>query len=162
MRVTVKSAIAPPSKATTAEAVSTSPQDLERQGEDAAADGADGNGLCAPEHPPDEVDVVDAAVEEDAARGRREADEKPAGVDRVFGDAADGEDLSEFARLDPAPGLRIGRIEPAHEADHHDLAWALGRDGDDVVTVRRVERQGLFAEDVLSGANGSDRLIGVQ
>ena len=86
----------------------------------------------------------------------------PLGIDGVLRDAADGEDLAELARVDPALGFRIGRIEAAHEADHHDLAGVLGRDGDARSQSRGVERQGFFAEDVLSGANRSDRLIGVQ
>ena len=116
----------------------------------------------AAEHPPDEVDVVNAAVEEDAAGSRREADEEAVRVDGVFGDATNGEHLAELACIDKAFGLGVGGIEPPHEADHHDLSGTSGRFRDGAVAIGGIERQRFLAEHMLAGPDAVDHLVGVQ
>ena len=96
---------------------------------------------------------MDAAVKEDAARRRRKANEEAVGVDGIFRDAADREDLPQFAGVDPALGFRVGRIEAPHEADHHHLTGVIGGGGDRPVAIARIERQRFLAEYVLARAD---------
>ncbi len=61
-----------------------------------------------------------------------------------------------------ALGFRVGRIEAAHEADHHHLTGTVGGGGDRPVAIGRLERQGFLAEHVFARVDRGDHLIGVK
>ena len=70
--------------------------------------------------------------------------------------------FADLPRLDLVVGVAIARIEAAAVADHHLQLRMLRRLGIDALAVGELERQRLFAEDVLAGLQRLDDLLGVQ
>jgi hypothetical protein len=60
---------------------------------------------------------------------------------------------AQLAGVNPALGLRVGRIEAPHEADHRHLTGVVGRGGDRAVAIGRVERQGFLAGYLFAGVD---------
>jgi len=95
--------------------------------------------------PADEVDVVDAHVEELAATPFGEFEGALDRGDRVDGVAADHDYAADFTAVDAGFGIEIGGVETAHETEHEDLV--------------RIGFDGLFRESALSDV-GTERLFG--
>jgi len=92
--------------------------------------------------PADEVDVVDAHVEELAATPFGEFEGALDRGDRVDGVAADHDYAADFTAVDAGFGIEIGGVETAHETEHEDLV--------------RIGFDGLFRESALSDV-GTER-----
>ena len=105
---------------------------------------------------------MDAAVHEDAARGRREAHEEALRIVAVAGLRAHQKGTTDAARLDVLGGAAVAGVEAAHEADHRDLLRMLGRDRQHPLAVLDIEGQRLLDEDMLARAQRRDALVGVQ
>ncbi|ABA49379.1 hypothetical protein BURPS1710b_1837 [Burkholderia pseudomallei 1710b] len=114
------------------------------------------------EQPSCDVDVVHGAIEEDAARARREAHEKALGIVPVAGLRAHEERPADLARRDARVRVAIARIEAAHETDRRDEMRPRARLGEHPLAFAEIERQRFLAEHVLARAQRGDDLVRVQ
>ena len=86
-------------------------------GRDAGADDALDDAVLA-EEPQGEIDVVDGAVDEDAAAEFGVGDEEARGVEHVAGLGAEDGGAPDEARVHFGPGVAVGGVEAAGEAAH--------------------------------------------
>jgi hypothetical protein len=119
-------------------------------GNGAAGEHARGLGLA--QHPTCKVDIVHAAVHEDATRRFGKADEKARFVILVAGLRTDEKGLAQCAVVDGRLGLYVTGVEAAHKADHGHQTGVFPGDGLHGLAGRHVQRQRLLDEDVFTRA----------
>ena len=126
------------------------------------AGGEDAQRLGRAEKPAGEIDVVDAAVEEDAAAGRCEAHEKTGRIVHVEVLRAHQERRADEPGLHLGVGVAVARIEAPAVADHHLELRVLRGFGLDTPAFREVEGQGFFAEHMLACLQAGDDVAGMK
>ena len=118
-----------------------------------------------PEKPECEIDVVDGAVDEDAAGELGVLDEKARGVELVAGLRAEDAGDADVAGGDLGEGVAVGGVEAAREAAHYFLVGVCEEGllvgSDDSLGEVNACAEWLFTQDVEAALDGFDGLFSV-